>query len=207
MRFPLLLLLFLLNITPVLAVEPVSNLDIDQRGVLNNNYFLRWTWTNPSVNWSYNEIWIDGGFETNSTETGYRITNLDPGSIHTISIRAVGDSYSEWRNDTAKAYYEMLYDDVYIDVTDLDLTKNVKIILYNHTGQRLGEYVTGDNISLDISKSTSYIFVLKPQESSIFSDPLLAIEYLKLTIPVYLNFILFLVAFLAGAYLVVKLFR
>jgi hypothetical protein len=134
---------------------------------------------------------------------------LDPGSIHTISIRAVDldGNYSEWSNNTQRAYYEMLYNDIHIDVTDLDLTKNVKIILYNHTGQRLGEYESGENLSLDISKSTSYIFVIKPQESSIFSDPSLAIEYLRLALPIYLNYILFLIAFLAGGYLVVRILR
>lgn len=89
---------------------------------------------------------------------------------------------------------------VSIDLTDLDLTKNIDILVYDHTGERVGEYQTGENFTLNSSQS--YIFVVKPQESSIFSDPLLAIEYLKLTLPIYLNYILFLVAFLSGLYLV-----
>lgn len=101
--------------------------------------------------------------------------------------------------------YPVAAENVTIDLTDLDLTKNIKILVYDATGKKVGELESGGNIT--INSSSDYVFVIKPQESSIFSDPLLAIEYLKLTIPIYLNYILFLVAFLAGLYLITRLVR
>jgi len=49
---------------------------------------------------------------------------------------------------------------VTVDLTDLDLTKNVKILVYNHSGERIGEYTSGDNFTLDYGQSQSYIFVI-----------------------------------------------
>jgi len=101
--------------------------------------------------------------------------------------------------------YPVSAETVTIDLTDLDLTKNFKILVYNATGEKVGELESGGNIT--INSSSDYVFIVKPTEQSWFTDPLLAIEYLRLTIPIYLNYILFLVTFLAGLYLISRIGR
>ncbi len=88
---------------PALAVDPVSNLQVSEKGL---NY-ITWTWTNPAVNYTLTEVWIDGVHVANTTGESYTATGLEPGTTHTISLRVWSDVegvYSTWVNNTATTY-------------------------------------------------------------------------------------------------------
>jgi hypothetical protein len=70
-------------------------------------YHLKWTWDDPSVNYTTTEVWFDGKHVTNTTAGEYKASDLEPGSTHTISLRVWSDAelaYSTWVNSTATTY-------------------------------------------------------------------------------------------------------
>jgi len=67
---------------------------------------------------------------------------------------------------------------VTITFSDLNiLQKDTKILVYDSTGNFIGEYNTSDTVTLDAN--SSYIFVLKPSGGDWFSNPFNAIELVK----------------------------
>ncbi len=76
---------------------------------------------------------------------------------------------------------------VTITFSDLNLQKNTKILIYDYSGNLVGEYNTTDTIELN---GSSYIFVLKPSEASWFTDPWQTIEFLKASAPIMLSYAL-----------------
>jgi hypothetical protein len=92
-----------LSIVPAAAVDPVSDLKLVEKGM----YHLKWTWTDPSVNYTTTEVWLDGKHVTNTTAGEYTAKDLEPDSTHTISLRVWSDAelaYSTWVNHTATTY-------------------------------------------------------------------------------------------------------
>jgi hypothetical protein len=87
-----------------------------------------------------------------------------------------------------------------ITFSDLNLKKDVKILVYDAQGNFIGEYNTTDTITL--SDNTSYIFVFKPTEQVWFSNPLNAIELFKATMPTFLSYALFFVVIVATGYII-----
>ncbi len=67
--------------------------------------WINWTWTNPSdPDFDHTMIYLDGSFAANVSETYYNATDLQPGTIHTISTRTVdisGNVNQTWVNNTA----------------------------------------------------------------------------------------------------------
>lgn len=96
-------------------------------------------------------------------------------------------------------------EDFRIDLTDVDFTKNFEILVYNSTGKYVGSLKDDGNITLN--STADYMFVVKPTAQSWFTDPLKSIEFLRLIIPIYLNYFLFLVAFICGLVLLKRLVR
>jgi hypothetical protein len=94
---------------------------------------------------------------------------------------------------------------VTITFSDLDLTKDQKILIYNSTGHLVGEFNATDTVQLDVNNS--YIMVIKPSEASWFSDPWQAINLLKATVPTYLSYLIFGIGAISGVLLLVRLFR
>jgi|Deesub1362A_J573_1020465.scaffolds.fasta_scaffold00609_5 hypothetical protein len=97
---------------------------------------------------------------------------------------------------------------VFIAFSDLDLTKDVKILVYKVTDKGhkfIGEFNSTDSIKL--RDNESYIFVFKPSEQVWFQNPLNAIELFTLTTPSILAFFLFFIVIVSSAWLITRLFR
>lgn len=97
--------------------------------------------------------------------------------------------------------------DITISLSDLNLQKGIKILVYDYQGKFVGEFNSTDTIMLNSSNATSYIFVLKPSEQSWFSDPLYALELLKASAPTILSYLLFGGVIFALVYLIASLRR
>ena len=98
-------------------------------------------------------------------------------------------------------------ENVTITLSDLQLIKGTKIVVYDHLGNYVGEYNTTDTITLNLNDSISYIFVFKPTEQVWFQNPLNALELFKASIPPMLSYLLFAVVIICGGYLLTRIFR
>lgn len=98
-------------------------------------------------------------------------------------------------------------ENVTITLSDLNIQKGVKIIVYDYQGKLVGEFNTTDTITLNTLNASSYIFVLKPSEQSWFSNPFQAIELLKVSAPIILSYLLFAAVIVGLGYLLVRIFR
>jgi hypothetical protein len=94
---------------------------------------------------------------------------------------------------------------VTITFSDLNIQKGIKILIYNATGNLIGEYNTTDTVTLNTTQD--YVFILKPTEQAWFSDPFQAIELFKASIPTMLSYLLFVVVIVSCGYLFVRIFR
>jgi len=94
---------------------------------------------------------------------------------------------------------------VTVTFSDLDLTKDQKILIYNSTGHLIGEFNSTDTVELDANNS--YIFVLKPSEVSWFSNPWEALNLLKATVPTYLSVLIFSLGIISGLFLIVRILK
>jgi|Deesub1362B_J571_1020462.scaffolds.fasta_scaffold30512_2 hypothetical protein len=94
---------------------------------------------------------------------------------------------------------------VSVTFSDLNLQKGIKILVYNNTGDLIGEFNTTDTVELDANQS--YIFILKPTEQVWFSDPLNALQLFIATTPKMLAYFLFFIVILSSAWLITRLFR
>lgn len=98
-------------------------------------------------------------------------------------------------------------ENVTITLSDLHLIKGTKIVVYDHTGEYIGEYNTTDTITLNLNNSSSYIFVLKPTEQVWFQNPLNALELFKASVPPLLSYVLFFAVIVGAVYVIYRIFR
>ncbi|HYN44534.1 MAG TPA: hypothetical protein VER35_00905, partial [Candidatus Limnocylindrales bacterium] len=105
--------------------------------------WINWTWTNPSdFDFNHMMLYLDGSFVDNFSETYYNATNLQPGSIHTISTHTVdtsGNINQTWMNDTA--------------LTAGDLSNDLIINVYKP--ENFSVYPVGEKLIFDIGVTNS----------------------------------------------------
>ena len=78
---------------------------------------------------------------------------------------------------------------VTITLSDLQIQKGIKILVYDYKGQFIGEFNTTDTITLNLTNASSYVFVIKPSEQSWFSNPWNSVELFKAWFPTYLSYL------------------
>lgn len=98
----------------------------------------------------------------------------------------------------------MAEDDVLITFSDLDFDKSTEILIYDGTGELVRETNTSGTVSLN--QSHSYLFVFKPSEQIWFSDPFQSLEFLKIQMPTYVSYLVWIVAVLGVAAIIVTVF-
>ena len=68
------------------------------------NFWINWTWTNPAdADFNYTKVYINGTFETNTSNEYFNLTNLSPHATKTISTHTVDTSENvneTWVNQT-----------------------------------------------------------------------------------------------------------
>ncbi len=95
--------------------------------------------------------------------------------------------------------------DVSVTFADLNIVKGVHVLIYNNTGAFIGEYNTTQSVTLDPAQS--YIFVLKPNEGSWFTDPFQSIELLKSSMPVIISYSMYLVLIVGLGFILTRIWR
>jgi len=98
----------------------------------------------------------------------------------------------------------MAEDDVLITFSDLDFDKSTEILIYDGTGELVRETNTSGTVSLN--QSYSYLFVFKPSEKTWFSDPFQSLEFMKIQMPTYVSYLVWIVAVLGVAAIIVAAF-
>jgi hypothetical protein len=83
-------------------------------------------------------------------------------------------------------------DDIQITFSDLDFNKNTQILIYDGTGELIRETNTSGTVALN--SSYSYLFVFKPSEQVWFQNPLNTLELFKIQMPVFITYILWVLA-------------
>lgn len=94
------------NISTFSIFAPLgTNLTSDTITELQNstgNFWINWSWNNPSTDFDHTEIWINGEWVENTTDSYYNLSALEPHTTSTISLRPVNNNGSkgEWTNQT-----------------------------------------------------------------------------------------------------------
>ncbi len=96
---------------------------------------------------------------------------------------------------------------VTITLSDLNLQKGIKVVVYDFQGNYIGEFNTTDTVLLNMSKASSYVFVLKPTEQVWFSNPLNALELFKASFPSILSYLLFFAVVIGSVIIVLRALR
>ena len=78
---------------------------------------------------------------------------------------------------------------VTITLSDLNIQKGIKILVYDYQGKFIGEYNTTDTITLNLTNASSYVFVIKPSEQAWFSNPFNSLELFKAWFPTFLSYL------------------
>jgi parallel beta-helix repeat protein len=91
------------------SIPPVSS--IHDLNATAGTTWIKWTWKNPDDGaFNHTMIYINNAFVTNTSNTNYMLTNLLPGTTHTISTRTVstdGFLSDMWLNDTVTTTGEL----------------------------------------------------------------------------------------------------
>ncbi|KAF5434234.1 copper-binding protein (NosD), partial [Candidatus Methanophagaceae archaeon] len=91
------------------SIPPVSS--IHDLNATAGTTWINWTWKNPDDGaFNHTIIYINNAFITNTSGTNYNLTNLLPGTTHTISTRTVsteGVLCDKWLNDTVTTTGEL----------------------------------------------------------------------------------------------------
>ncbi|EHQ36454.1 hypothetical protein [Methanoplanus limicola] len=98
----------------------------------------------------------------------------------------------------------MAEDDIVITFSDLDFDKSTEILIYDGTGELVRETNTSGTVSLN--QSYSYLFVFKPSEKTWFSDPFQSLEFLKIQMPTYVAYLIWIVAVIGLMAILVAVF-
>ena len=83
-------------------------------------------------------------------------------------------------------------DNVTITFSTVDFDTNQEILVYNSAGEFIGEYSMDDTFDLNVSYS--YLFIYRPTTQSWFSNPLNSIEFIGIQMPVFLSYLVWVVA-------------
>lgn len=102
--------------------------------------------------------------------------------------------------------YPVSADDVSITFADLNIIHGVKILVYNETGQFVGEYNSTDTTTFPATNH-SYVFILKPTDQSLFTSPAGTIQVLSAYLPLTINYLIAGVFIIGIAYAVSRLWK
>ena len=110
--------------------------------------WINWTWTNPAdADFSYVMVYLDGTWQTNTSNPFYNATGLDPDTYYEIgthTVDKVGNVNMTWVNQTTKtqAPPDLTINDIWVNWLD-NCT-----ICYNVTNIGNGTAPAGHNTSL-----------------------------------------------------------
>jgi len=94
---------------------------------------------------------------------------------------------------------------VTISFTDLQVGRNLDIQVYQPSAsgaQLVAE--TNSTGTIELDTDYDYVFVVRPAEDVWFQNPLNAIELLRLEMPVFVTYLLFVVVIVGGFYVVFR---